>query len=256
MSSGWVKLHRSMFDNDLWTAEPFTKGQAWIDLIGNANHKPASIWVRGIEVRVNRGQIAWSELTMSKRWKWSRNKVRRYLKMLKEKGMAEQQTNKVTSVVTICNYGFYQGGETTERTTSETTSETTEGQQKDNRRYTNKNDKKEKNGENTSIVPAAQDTVSEVDQAFDVFWQSGLRKQDKKKASAAFKRKAGTDPLAFAENLSADIKTRIRLGQMGIDKMHPTTYLNGERWEDEYPSSNAPAINGNQNEDILGGTSW
>ena len=33
MSKGWIKLHRSMFDNDLWTAEPFTKGQAWIDLI-------------------------------------------------------------------------------------------------------------------------------------------------------------------------------------------------------------------------------
>lgn len=95
-----------------------------------------------------------------------------------------------------------------------------------------------------SIVPATQDAVSEVDQAFDVFWQSGLTKQQKKKAFVIFKRKAGREPMVFAEKLRQDISTRFRLGQFGIDKLHPTTYLNGERWEDEYPSSSAPAING------------
>jgi len=160
MSKGWIKLHRSMFDNDLWTAEPFTKGQAWIDLIGHANHKAASVWIRGIEVEVKRGQLAWSELTMGKRWRWSRGKVRRYLAMLENRGMAIQQTNKVTTILTICKYDTYQADKTTNETTCNTTGDTTDGQQTDNRRYTNKKNKKNKNEKNTNTGAAAIDYSS------------------------------------------------------------------------------------------------
>jgi len=152
MSKGWIKLHRSMFDNDLWTAEPFTKGQAWIDLIGHANHRPASIWIRGIEVSVERGQLAWSELTMADRWKWSRGKVRRYLRMLQDRGMVIQQTNKLTTVLTICKYDTYQTSGTSDETSCDTTGDTTDGQQTDNRRYTNKKNNNVENEEEVDIV--------------------------------------------------------------------------------------------------------
>lgn len=155
MSKGWIKLHRSMFDNDLWTAEPFTKGQAWIDLIGHANHRPASIWIRGIEVRVERGQLAWSELTMAARWKWSRGKVRRYLRMLQDRGMVVQQTNKITTVLTVCKYDTYQADKTANDTSDDTSGGTTDGQQTDNRRYTNKNVKNVKNT-NTPLPPKGE----------------------------------------------------------------------------------------------------
>jgi hypothetical protein len=89
--SGWISLHRSIQDNDLWLAEPFTWAQAWIDLLLNANHKPGSFWVRRVEVKLERGQLGWSEITMSERWKWSRGKVRRYLGMLETRGMIVQQ---------------------------------------------------------------------------------------------------------------------------------------------------------------------
>ena len=36
---GWIKLHRSISDNDLWTSEPFSRGQAFVDLILLASHK-------------------------------------------------------------------------------------------------------------------------------------------------------------------------------------------------------------------------
>lgn len=154
-ASGWIKLHRSMFDNELWMAEPFTKGQAWIDLIGNTNHAPGSIWIRGIEIGVERGQLAWSELTMAKRWKWSRGKVRRYLGTLRDKGMIVQQTDKLTTILTICNYEKYQEDDTTDYTTDDTTGSTTDGQQTDNRRYTNKKNKKNKNEKNTNTGAGA-----------------------------------------------------------------------------------------------------
>jgi hypothetical protein len=63
-----------------------------------------------------------------------------------------------------------------------------------------------------------------------------LRKDAKKKARAAFARLVkGKDAAAFAERLAEDIRRRVAAGQLGIDRMLPTTYLNGERWEDEAP---------------------
>jgi len=135
--NGWIKLHRQIASNGLWNSEPFTKGQAWIDLLLFANHKDNSFWIRGVEIPVKRGQLGWSEVTMAQRWTWSRNKVRRFLKLLETKQQIEQQKlAKLTTIITIVNYEQYQG---------ETTDDTTERQQKDNRRYTNKNVKNVKN---------------------------------------------------------------------------------------------------------------
>lgn len=142
--SGWIKLHRSIQDNDLWVAEPFTWAQAWIDLLINANHKPGSFWVRRIEVKLDRGQLGWSEITMADRWKWSRGKVRRFLGMLETRGMIVQQTNKLTSVITICNYNEYQADEDSENKPTVQQIEQQAGHQADNRQYTNKNDKNDK----------------------------------------------------------------------------------------------------------------
>lgn len=145
MDNGWIKLHRQIWNNELWFAEPFTKAQAWVDMMLGANHEDGSFWVRGIEVKVKRGQLAWSEVTMSTRWKWSRNKVRRFLNWLKTEQQVEQQTTAITSLITIKNYGIYQ--ETKQQTK----------QQKDSRRYTNKKNKKNKNEKNKEIAPTSKE---------------------------------------------------------------------------------------------------
>lgn len=109
MNTGWFRVNRKLFDNEIWYLEPFTKGQAWIDLVGNANHKNSNFEIRGNIIEVKRGQIGWSELTMSKRWKWSRNKVRRYLKWLETIQQIEQQKDRyLTTIITILNYDKYQ----------------------------------------------------------------------------------------------------------------------------------------------------
>lgn len=126
--AGYVKLHRQICDNPLWRREPFTKAQAWIDLFLNANWKPGVIDVRGNIVKIDRGQIGWSELTMAKRWKWSREKVRRFLSYLESESKVRQQKTHITTIITIVNYERYQADETTD--------ETTEKQQKNNRRDT------------------------------------------------------------------------------------------------------------------------
>lgn len=208
MSKGWIKLHRSTFDNDLWTAEPFTKGQAWIDLIGHANHRPASIWIRGIEVNVNRGQLAWSELTMAKRWQWSRGKVRRYLGMLESRCMVVQQTNKLTTILTICKYEVYQTEQTTDETPNGTTGRTTDGQQTDNRRYTNKNDKNVKNDEKKDIPPKSPkgDNVD-----FSV-WPQQPTDQTMKDWQAMRKKKKATISQTVVNRMAGELEKAVSQG--------------------------------------------
>lgn len=123
--SGYIKLHRGVADNPLWEKEPFSSAQAWIDLILAANFKDKTIYIRKTKFEVKRGQLAWSMLTMARRWKWSRGKVIRFLKDLESEHMIVQQTGHLTTVITICNYEKYQGFDTTDDTTGDTTRGTT-----------------------------------------------------------------------------------------------------------------------------------
>ena len=148
--TGWFKIDRKLFDNEIWLDEPFTRAQAWIDLVGNANHKGGHFFIRGNEVTVGRGQLGWSEVTMAKRWQWGRNKVRGFLKWLENRQQIEQQKDRyITTIITICNYNRYQ---------NDTADDTAERQQKDSRRNINKKDKNVKNEKKHSI--ATQDVAN------------------------------------------------------------------------------------------------
>ena len=109
---GFICLHRSIMD-EKWFKEPFTKGQAWIDMLLMAAYKNTTVEIRGISVSLKRGQLAMSEETYSKRWQWHRSKVRRYLDYLASESLMQIKVNttNVTSVVTIVNYEKYQAAE-------------------------------------------------------------------------------------------------------------------------------------------------
>lgn len=80
--------------------------------------------------------------------------------------------------------------------------------------------------------------------AFEVFYNAGLPKKDRKRAEEKFKKTAKRlkrDPMELAEFLANDIAQRIAAEQNGIDRLHPTTYLNNERWLDEIEQREAPA---------------
>ena len=145
MNRGWIKLYRKLSDNKLWTSEPFTRGQAWADMLMLANHKEDFFYVRGNRVTVQRGQLGWSQLGLAKRWSWSRGKVKRFLNELEIDQQIIQQNNFISSLITITNYEYYQGDD--QQIIQQTDSErTADGQQTD----TNKNVKKEKNDKKTT----------------------------------------------------------------------------------------------------------
>lgn len=117
---GWITLHRKIEENELWLAEPFTKGQAWVDLILIANHKDTILWKRGIRIVIKRGEVGWSEVALAKRWKWSRDKVRNFLKYLKTIQQIKRESNHTLSRIIIVNYNKYQLNQTTDQTTDQT----------------------------------------------------------------------------------------------------------------------------------------
>lgn len=95
-SSGWIKLHRSIIETPEWLSEPFTRAQAWVDLLLLANHKTGTVRRRGITVIVGRGQVGYSEDSLSVRWKWSKGKARRFLKDLIEMSRIERRLAEIT----------------------------------------------------------------------------------------------------------------------------------------------------------------
>jgi len=130
MSSGWVLIWREMFESGLWLSEPFTRGQAWVDLILLANHAPSKFYIRGREVKVGRGQIARSETALAERWQWSRGKVRRYIQKLETVQQIVQQKNRLITLITITNYNKYQpvnGKVIQQNSKSDTSDSTTDG---------------------------------------------------------------------------------------------------------------------------------
>ena len=105
---GWIKLHRKIQGSRTYFRESFCRNMAWIDLLLLATHRESYERTRGIRVEVQRGQIAISIVELSKRWKWSRSKVFRFLNELEIDQQIEQQKNNVTTLISILNYNTYQ----------------------------------------------------------------------------------------------------------------------------------------------------
>jgi uncharacterized protein YdaU (DUF1376 family) len=71
---------------------------------------------------------------------------------------------------------------------------------------------------------------------FEKVWKQYPSKQNKKKALATFISYVNKNKLnaeVFADGLVIDICKRCNSQQFGFDKLHFTTYMNGERWNDE-----------------------
>lgn len=108
METGYIKLYRSSMDDPLYLGEPFTKWQAWCDLILLAYFAPGEFFVRGVKVKAKRGCVYKAALELAERWRWSRGKVERFLKYLENDKRIEIKKSKVISSIAILNYDRFQ----------------------------------------------------------------------------------------------------------------------------------------------------
>ena len=217
---GFIMLPRAMAEDDDYLAEPLCKSAARTDLLILANYKPSILRIRGNEIKVEIGQVAWSEEALAKRWKWSRGKVRRFLKNEEKKGkIVQQKTPSITLITILCGCKELRSS-TTDGTTDSTTDSTTDGTTDSTTDSTadgthpNKVIKKERKKENIT---------------FDVFWDLYGYKKSKAKAEPKWKNLTDAERAKIIETLPAFLKEHPNTKY----RPHPITYLNGKRWEDE-----------------------
>ncbi|HCV6153225.1 TPA: DnaD domain-containing protein [Staphylococcus aureus] len=107
--TGWISIDRSIQNHWLFKEKrTFSKFEAWIYLLMEANHSKAKVPIGNQIVTVARGQRLTSILTLSDLFNWSRFKVKTFLDLLESDGMLEVKTTSKYTLITIVNYDFYQ----------------------------------------------------------------------------------------------------------------------------------------------------
>ena len=108
MLQGWISVHRQIQEHWLWADKPFSKGQAWIDMLMLANHEDKKILFGRKIIDVKAGSFITSEVKLAERWEWSRQKVRDFLDILKTEKMIDKVSDNKKTTIFIENYAEYQ----------------------------------------------------------------------------------------------------------------------------------------------------
>jgi len=106
--NGWISIHRKITNHWVWNDKPFTKGQAWIDILLECNHDERKVLIKGKLLTAKRGESLNSLKTWSQRWGWSISKVRHFLELLQADSMCDIESESITTRLKVCNYDNYQ----------------------------------------------------------------------------------------------------------------------------------------------------
>ena len=110
MNRGYIALWRKIEDNPLYTEErSFSKFEAWIDILINVTAKRDGIerLICNHIYKSNYGELIRSISTMGKHWKWSKNKVVRFLEQLKKMNQIEYTSDTRTTIIKVLNFGRF-----------------------------------------------------------------------------------------------------------------------------------------------------
>ena len=208
MYKGGIFLLRKLRDNPLWQDKPFSKGQAWVDMLLQANHKDTEVFYKDNVYPIKRGQFIRTERDLASDWGWSRSRVTRFLLLLKKCSMIVTKTEPKANLITILNYNELQKVRTNNRTKREPNVNL------------NKNDKE-------CIYTYMTD--------FDTFWEAYPKKLNKKKAFEAWQKTNGDRPelKELLDTLKKHKQSDAWKKSAGQFIPYPSTWLNGKRWEDE-----------------------
>ena len=114
--SGWIKIHRCISNNWLYTEKRcFSRFEAWIDILMTVNFADAQVLIKGKLYQVKRGQSILSMDSWANRWNWDKSKVRRFFELLKKDSMITINTDTITTQLTVCNYESYQDEQHTDK---------------------------------------------------------------------------------------------------------------------------------------------
>jgi hypothetical protein len=141
--SGWVKIHRKVQDHWMFKEQrEFSRFEAWLDMLLCANHSEQKVIIQGIVYTVKQGESLHSLETWSKRWNWSKSKVKRFFDTLTKELMIVTTNETKTTRITICNYASYQVERNADETRTRRRRNADETQTEPNKNDKNENNEK------------------------------------------------------------------------------------------------------------------
>lgn len=104
---GWIKLHRSITESSVFEDSEVLK--LWIWILCNVAYNDHDVVYLGKVIHVKSGQIVTGRKKISQQIRMTENRVYRALKILKDLGNINVDSNNKFSVITIINWSKYQG---------------------------------------------------------------------------------------------------------------------------------------------------
>jgi hypothetical protein len=219
---GSIALYRQIEDNFLHPFQEkrkFTKFEAWLDLLQLAYFKDKEKLIQGKLVVIPRGSFDTAAQQLAERWKWDRQTVERFLKLLELQMMISRnkinpKNPKSATLLKINKYNDFQPNFKNESATDATLNATMDATPK------NKDNKENNN----------------ISSNFDKFWNLYPVKKEKKKALELYSKhlKNGIAEQEIMQGLQNYINHIERNKTEPKYIKHPTTWLNKECWTDEY----------------------
>lgn len=223
--SGWIKLHRGIFDH--WIASDPDYFCVWLRILTDANFEDKKHLFNGALLEIKRGQIIFGLEAWSAKTGVTIAKLRKLLDMLeKDKMINRQKTNKY-SLISITNYSLYQDDDR---------QSASKPQADDKQNATPKELKNIRSKEDNLVDSSESPRVDFLLELFEKFWKHYPTKQGKQKALAKFKlflKGKSEGQARFWMNLMLSYYMDCREKQViGYEGLHAATYINNKRWED------------------------
>lgn len=97
---------RTLFESELWLSEPFTAGQAWLDLNYLAAFEKTTYTDGRRTYELKEGQLRTTLGQLARRWKWNKKRTWEQIGIWKRNGLVYAQGDAHGYTLTIENYGF------------------------------------------------------------------------------------------------------------------------------------------------------
>ena len=226
-SNGWVKSYRSKWSNPVF--RDYIEVAMWIWMCEEAAWKDTQTRVNGAVFSLKRGQLVVSLSMFETHFKSTRQATRTFLKNLESQHMVNtQKTNKAT-IVTICNYETYQDFENASQHTANT--QPTQAQHTANTQANTPIIDKEVKKKEVKKKENKQRALALCDN-FEKFWDAYGFKAGKTTAQKSYEK--AVKKTSHDEIMQAVMMYGEYLAIVGYRKAHAGTWLNQERWQDDY----------------------
>ena len=109
MDKGYIPLFRKITENWVWNDKPFSKGQAWIDLLLRCNNTDEikEVALGNKVFHLEPGELIVSLDKLQYSWGWGQKKVRLFLEQLNNAKMVSKKGTKKGIRITLLNQPNY-----------------------------------------------------------------------------------------------------------------------------------------------------